>query len=278
MNSFNANHSILSTSNIESYIALGIEYSGSHYCGWQKQPHSPSIQAVVETAISQICAQEVKVFCAGRTDTGVHATNQVIHFKFKGKRTLHAWIKGVNRYLPNDVVVIWCKEVDSSFHARFSAITRSYRYVIYNAPIASALLQSHVTWHPYLLDSEAMEIAVQFLLGRKNFKSFQASRCQSKTSIREIHSVHFITSPPFIFFDITANAFLHHMVRNIVGSLLQVGEGKKTIEWFQKVLLLEDRTKAANTASPNGLYLTQVTYPKHFSLPNTAQFPLHHFH
>ena len=259
---------------LKSFIALGIEYNGQSYCGWQKQSHSPSVQAPLEKALSNICAQEIKVFCAGRTDTGVHATNQVVHFEFEGTRPKTAWMRGVNNHLPNDISVVWSKEVDEGFHARFSATSRTYRYIIQNTQSPNATLDGLVTWHRNPLDVTLMNEGAQYLLGQHDFKSFQASGCQANTSIRTVESIKVIRCGHFITMQITANAFLLHMVRNVIGCLIQIGEGRQSPEFVKNLIALKDRTKAPDTAKPNGLYLIGVGYPDAFSLPKNEIFPL----
>jgi len=255
-------------------IALGVEYNGENYCGWQRQKQSPSVQEHIEKTLSQIADQPVKVFCAGRTDTGVHATNQVIHFDMQGSRPAAAWLRGANNYLPKDVSITWVKEVDDHFHARFSAINRSYRYIIQNTSSPAAILAGKVTWYRPLLDAELMQQAAQFLLGQQNFSSFQASSCQANTSTRIIRYAKVSRMNDLIFIDIKANAFLHHMVRNIVGCLLRVGEGRESPDFVEKIIGYKDRTKAPDTASPHGLYLINVEYPAEFKLPLIQYGPL----
>ncbi len=259
---------------MKSFIALGIEYNGHNYCGWQKQSHSPSIQEPLEESLSKICAQEIKVFCAGRTDTGVHATNQVVHFEFEGSRPQTAWLRGVNNHLPKDISVVWAKDVDASFHARFSATTRTYRYIIQNTSSRNATLENLVTWHRPKLDEALMNEAAKYLLGKHDFKSFQASGCQANTSIRTVESIEVVRKGHFVYLQITANAFLHHMVRNIIGCLLQIGEGRQTPDLVKELLVVKDRTKAPDTAKPNGLYLIAVGFPEIYSLPKNDIFPL----
>lgn len=259
---------------LHSYIALGVEYNGQNYCGWQKQSHSPSIQEPIEAALSSICAQDIIVFCAGRTDSGVHATNQVIHFEFEGSRPHTAWLRGANNKLPNDISITWSKEVDKEFHARFSATNRTYRYIIQNTPYPNATLASLATWHRNNLDERLMNQAAQYLLGENDFKSFQASGCQAKTSTRTVEKIIVERKGSFVVLQITANAFLHHMVRNIIGCLLQVGEGKKPPEFVKNLILLKDRTKAPDTAKPNGLYLIDVGYPENYIIPKNEVQPL----
>lgn len=255
-------------------IALGIEYSGENYCGWQRQTHSPSVQENLEIALSRIAAQPIKVFCAGRTDTGVHATGQVVHFDMCGSRPETAWLRGANNHLPRDISILWALQVDDNFHARFSATSRSYRYIIQNSPTPAATLNSKVTWHRNPLDLEQMQNGAKYLCGENDFSSFRASSCQANTAVRIIRGIQISQHNQLIFIDIMANAFLHHMVRNIVGCLLRVGEGREKPEYVKNILALKDRTQAPETAKPNGLYLTQVGYPAQYLLPVNPATPL----
>jgi len=255
-------------------VALGIEYSGENYCGWQRQKHSPSVQENLEITLSQIADQPIKVFCAGRTDTGVHATNQVVHFDMSGSRPMTAWLRGANNHLPRDISITWAKNVENGFHARFSAVNRSYRYIIQNTESPTATLSGKVTWHRRSLNIEMMQQAVTHLIGKQDFSSFRASSCQANTSVRTVKKVEVFSLNRLIFVDIQANAFLHHMVRNIVGCLLRIGEEREPPYFVEQVLAKKDRTKAPDTASPNGLYLVNVGYPEEFDLPNINSGPL----
>ncbi|HSW69418.1 MAG TPA: tRNA pseudouridine(38-40) synthase TruA [Gammaproteobacteria bacterium] len=247
-------------------IALGIEYDGHGFLGWQSQKNLPTVQACLEEALSKIADEEIKVFCAGRTDAGVHAIGQVIHFDTKARRDLRAWTLGTNSYLPSSIAVTWVTEVDETFHARFSALSRRYHYVIYNTSIRPALLAKRVTWYQRCLNVEKMEEAGQFLLGELDFSSFRSLECESKTPRRNVHFIKVNRYGDFVVIDIQANAFLHHMVRNIAGVLMQVGAGRKEPHWVKEVLEAKDRRKAAETAPAAGLYLYQVNYPDNFSL------------
>jgi tRNA pseudouridine38-40 synthase len=248
-------------------IALGVEYLGTRYCGWQRQTHSPSVQQYVEEALSRVANHPVSVYCAGRTDTGVHATGQVIHFETSAERPEKAWRMGGNAHLPDDISIQWAKPVSDDFHARFSAISRRYRYVILNAPARPAILTGQVTWVREPLDEVSMHQAAQLLVGEQDFSSFQAASCQSPTPFRNVFNVKVERKNEFVVLDITANAFLHHMVRNIAGTLIEVGRGNKAIEWVGDLLQQRDRTLAAPTAAPDGLYFVQANYPGHFALP-----------
>jgi len=248
-------------------VALGIEYDGKSYCGWQRQNHSPSVQQQVEQALSQVAARPIRLFCAGRTDSGVHATAQVVHFDYGGNRPDSAWLRGANNLLPKDIVINWCQKVDQQFHARFSAVSRSYRYIIYNAPTANAILANKVCWHRRHLDQQQMQKGANYLLGQQDFSSFRASACQANTPVRHMHSLRVSRQDNWITIDLKANAFLHHMVRNIVGCLFRVGEGKESAEFVKQILALKDRTQAPDTAKPDGLYLVDVEYPPIYSFP-----------
>jgi tRNA pseudouridine38-40 synthase len=255
-------------------IALMVEYDGSQYHGWQAQTGLHTVQSVLEQAISHVANQNVSVVCAGRTDTGVHATNQIVHFDCDSERTIRAWIYGANSFLPKDVCVKWGGLMPEDFHARFSAVSRRYRYIIYNSPIRPALLRSNVTWQYRPLDHQAMNEATQCLLGEQDFTSFRALECQSKTPMRNIHSIVVERYGDLVVIDITANAFLHHMVRNIAGVLINVGSGKKPSSWVQEVLTAKDRKLGAETAPPYGLYLVGVVYPAHYGINQMVTGPI----
>lgn len=255
-------------------VALGVEYDGASYFGWQRQREVVSVQEELERVLSQIANQSVEVTCAGRTDAGVHATGQVVHFDTDNPRKLAAWTLGCNSNLPDSIAVRWAKPVEDSFHARFSATARRYRYIIANRPFRPGILRSGVTHHHAPLDENKMQLAAQALLGEQDFTSFRAVHCQSKTPFRCVHKVTVSRHGDFVIVDIAANAFLHHMVRNIVGSLLKVGEGVESVNWLGELLAQKDRTLAAPTAKPNGLYLVDVTYPEQFELPKVALGPL----
>lgn len=255
-------------------IALVLEYDGSRYHGWQAQPGLRTIQQAVEHALSQVADTPISVVCAGRTDTGVHATNQVIHFDCDKERTIRAWIHGANSFLPKDVCIQWGKEIPDDFHARYSAISRRYRYVIYNGSIRPALLRSNVTWQYKQLDYRLMHEAAQSLLGENDFTSFRSMECQSNTPMRNMHQIQVSRHGELIVIDLTANAFLHHMVRNIAGVLIAVGSGKHPVSWVDDVLKAKDRRLGAETAPSYGLYLVQVNYPQPFHLLQHSPGPL----
>jgi tRNA pseudouridine38-40 synthase len=254
-------------------IAACVEYSGTAYCGWQRQHHAPSVQEEVEKALSKIANEPIKIHCAGRTDTGVHGTGQVIHFETVVERNNRAWQMGGNTHLPYDITLRWVKPVAEDFHARFSALSRHYRYVILNRDTRSALLHQQVCWHKPVLDAEKMQIAAQALLGKHDFTSFRATSCQAPHPMRDVQKISIQREGKFIYIDIQANAFLHHMVRNIVGSLLVIGQGKQATDWLAYLLKQKDRTLAGSTASASGLYFIAVDYPEKFQLNIPAILP-----
>lgn len=256
-------------------IALGIAYNGKHYFGWQRQEKVASVQAELEKAIAFVANEECAVFCAGRTDSGVHASGQVIHFETGAERPEKAWCFGVNANLPDDIAVTWAKRVDDDFHARFSATARRYRYLIYNHKLRSAILPDGITHYPAPLDHRLMHEAGQALLGEHDFSAFRAAQCQSHTPWRNVHHLHVVRRAEYIVIDIQANAFVHHMVRNIVGSLLEIGCQNRPVSWMAELLAEKDRTLAAPTAKAAGLYLVNVRYPERFALPRTRLGPLY---
>lgn len=248
-------------------IALGVEYNGHGLYGWQAQQGLPTVQGTLQDALAKIANEPIFLFCAGRTDANVHATGQVVHFDTHAKRHIDAWIWGTNSHLPSSIVVRWAKHVDYSFHARFTAVARRYRYIIYNHPIRPGVMSHQVTWCYYPLEVEVMQEAGRYLIGEQNFNSFRSSQCSSKTPMREVTDVSVTRQGDFVILEIEANAFLHHMVRNIVGVLLKIGSGLKPSTWMQEVLQAKDRRAAAETAPPDGLYLTKVTYPEPYIFP-----------
>jgi tRNA pseudouridine38-40 synthase len=251
-----------------SRIALGIEYKGARYRGWQRQESGvPSVQAALEKALSQVAAEPVSLMCAGRTDAGVHASGQVVHFDTRVERPLKAWIMGGNANLPPDISVTWAKVMPAEFHARFKAFARRYRYVIYNDPIRPAHLAEEVTWNHRLLDVARMREAAAHLVGTHDFTSFRAVQCQAKSPVKTVHHLEVIEHGRFIVIDVRANAFLHHMVRNFAGVLMTIGAGEREPGWVVEVLAARDRRAGGVTAHPYGLYLVQVEYPPEFELP-----------
>jgi len=256
-------------------VALGIEYNGRGFNGWQaqKSPHTKTVQQTLEQALSEVADHPVTLVCAGRTDAGVHATGQVVHFDHRHERTEGAWIRGGNALLPPEVSVRWAKQVPADFHARFSATARRYRYVIYNHAVKPAILNGQVTHHYQPLDAERMHAAGQLLLGEQDFSAYRGSACQSTTPMRHVSEISVRRQWHFVTLDIQANAFLLHMVRNIAGVLMEIGEGRKPVAWAGEVLAGRDRRQGGVTALPNGLYLVRVFYPAAFNLPEVAASP-----
>lgn len=254
-------------------IALCLEYDGTRFRGWQRQDNVISVQEVVEKALSSVANHSINTICAGRTDAGVHATGQIIHFDTSVHRSERAWVYGGNTFLPSSIRILWAQKVSSDFDARRSAVFRRYCYVIYNNPIRPSLLRDQVSWYYKKLDDAKMSEAAQHWVGEHDFSSFRAAECQSKTPIRQVMQIKVYRRNEFILVDLTANAFLHHMVRNMVGVLIQIGSGMKTPDWAKEVLLARDRRQASITASPNGLYLVSVNYPPQFSLPRMETKP-----
>ena len=248
-------------------IAVGIEYAGGRYAGWQRQQHAPSVQAEVETALGRVAAHPVAVICAGRTDAGVHALGQVIHFQTTATRELRSWVLGANANLPNDIVVRWAAAVSDEFHARYSALSRSYRYIVLNRATRPAVDAGRVGWVLRPLDVERMRRGAACLLGQHDFSAFRASQCQAKSPVRTLLALAIDRDGDRIHFTVTANAFLHHMVRNLVGTLLPVGLGERAPEWVAEVLERRERAQAGVTAAAGGLYLESVRYPEAFGLP-----------
>jgi tRNA pseudouridine38-40 synthase len=248
-------------------FAVGLEYDGRAYSGWQFQPGLNTVQDVVQRALSRVADAQVDCVCAGRTDAGVHAGAQVVHFDSDAARSERAWRLGTNSYLPNDVSAVWVREVAPHFHARFSALARSYRYRIFNRDSRSALHFGRATWERRPLDAERMHTAAQVLIGEHDFSAFRAIECQSKSPLRNVESLVVHRSDEWVTLEITANAFLHHMVRNVAGLLLSVGHGESPPARVAAVLASRDRRTNAATAPPDGLYLAAVRYPAEFKLP-----------
>jgi tRNA pseudouridine38-40 synthase len=248
-------------------IAFGIEYDGSAYCGWQTQIGVSTVQACLEHALSCVANEPVKVFCAGRTDTGVHATGQVIHIETDVIRDDKSWIFGVNSNLPKDISVKWIKHVDDDFHGRFSAVRRTYHYYILNQPSRSALLNNKVVWERRPLVLQAMREAAGFLIGEHDFSAYRSLACQAHSPVRTVYRLELEQEQSLITVKIEANAFLHHMVRNIAGVLMTIGMDKYKPLWAREVLKSRDRTAGGVTAPPQGLYLMSVQYPERFELP-----------
>ena len=253
-------------------IAMAVEYYGADFYGWQRQDNVPTVQQAVEKAASYIADEPIKVICSGRTDAGVHATYQIVNFKTTAKRDEKAWTLGLTTKTPDSVAVKWAVTVPDDFHARFSATARRYRYVIYNHRVPPAILAKGLT-HCYMpLDAQKMHDAAQILVGEHDFTSFRAALCQAKTASRNVHHIHVSRVAEYVIIDIKANAFLHHMVRNIAGSLMLVGSGEQSEYWFAELLAAKDRTKGGMTAKPNGLYFIDVDYPG-YDLPKSPLGP-----
>jgi tRNA pseudouridine38-40 synthase len=251
-------------------IALGLQYDGTPWQGWQTQLHGRTVQDVLETALAKFCQAPVDTTCAGRTDSGVHALSQVVHFDTLINRENFSWVRGVNAFLPASVAVQWAAEVEAGeegFHARFSALARTYHYVIYNHPIRSPLWQGRAGWVFRSLDAGLMEEAAQALVGKHDFSAFRAAECQAPSPVRTLHRIAVRRQGDRIVVTLTANAFLHHMVRNIVGSLIQVGIGNHPVQWMTELLESRKRELAAPTFSPDGLYLAKVDYDARWNLP-----------
>lgn len=255
-------------------IALGIEYNGSLFSGYQMQSKGTrTVQQELENALSKVASEPVKLTCAGRTDTGVHATGQVVHFDTAKQRELKAWMLGGNTNLPRDISIHWVRQVSEQFNARFSAVSRSYRYILFNRKVRPAIFQHNVAWSIERLDEGAMNKAAQHLLGEHDFSAFRASQCQAKHAIREMQNISVKRTGDYIILDIQANAFLHHMVRNIMGSLMAIGRGEQKNKWMLELLHGQDRKKAGMTASAAGLYLVNVEYPVEHGLPDSGWLP-----
>lgn len=256
-------------------IALGIEYDGAPYCGWQSQSQSQNnmrgVQNVLEASIHEVSGQDERIHAAGRTDTGVHALSQVVHFDTEVNRPISAWIRGVNAFLPASIRVQWAKAVSDEFHARFSAQQRRYQYLLVNTPVAPAINASKAGWYHSPLDMSTMQAAIVYLQGEHDFSAFRASECQAKSPIKNLQIASIMQHGDYFIFEFAANAFLHHMVRNMVGALIYVGKGKNPPDFMQELLTKKDRKLSPPTFSPNGLYLAGVQYDAKFDLPNTQR-------
>lgn len=248
-------------------IALGVEYDGSQYFGWQSQTGGNTVQDALQVALSGIANELILVVAAGRTDTGVHAQEQVVHFNTNVVRPLTAWIRGVNALLPNSIAVLWAHTVPEEFHARFSAQARSYRYLLINRSVRNAMQHGKAGWFHTPLNVEKMCEAAQYLLGEHDFSALRAAECQAKSPIKNLAQLDIQKQGDTIIFDLSANAFLHHMVRNIVGCLVYIGKGKYPPQWMREVLEGQERSLAAPTFAPDGLYLRRITYDAKWELP-----------
>lgn len=252
-------------------VVLGLEYRGVGFCGWQSQPQGCGVQDALEAAVSAIAGAKTAVTAAGRTDTGVHAAFQVAHFDTTARRPLTAWVRGVNSHLPAGVAVLWAREVGEDFHARFAAIQRGYRYVLLNHPVRPGLNSGLIGWHHRPLDAAAMNLAAAQLLGQHDFSAFRAAECQARSPVKELRLAHVERSGDYLLCDFRADGFLHHMVRNLMGCLVQIGAGSQPPGWIREILDSRDRTRAAPTFDAAGLYLTHIRYPAHFGLPESSE-------
>jgi len=255
-------------------IVLGIEYNGSLFNGYQLQSTGTrTVQGELEKALSKVANEAIRLTCAGRTDTGVHATGQVVHFDTEVQRELKAWMLGGNTNLPRDVSIHWVRQVEDTFSARFSATSRSYRYILFNRKVRSAVFQHNVAWSFESLNENTMHDAAQLLLGEHDFSAFRSSQCQAKHAVRDMQKISVKRDGDYVILDIKANAFLHHMVRNIMGTLMVIGRGEQPVEWMREVLQGKDRRRAGMTASAAGLYLVNVQYPEEHGLPDSGWLP-----
>lgn len=251
-------------------VALGLEYDGSAFCGWQTQPETCAVQDKLEAALAQLAGERVPTVCAGRTDAGVHALGQVVHFDTRAARPLSAWLRGTNALLPAHVAVTWAHVVGGEFHARYSARERRYRYVLLNRAVRPAADRGRVGWFHLPLNLARMQAAAARLIGEHDFSAFRSSECQARSPVRELRRLDIERRGDYVVFDFAANAYLHHMVRNIVGALVYVGKGRHAPEWVAEVLAGRDRTRAAPTFDAAGLYLTRVVYDDAWGLPAAA--------
>jgi tRNA pseudouridine38-40 synthase len=256
-------------------IAFGVEYDGSQWRGWQTQPDGHTVQDRLEAALRGFAQREIDTTCAGRTDAGVHAIEQIVHFDTDLERSMFSWVRGVNAHMPRSIAVRWAAEIppdgDELFHARHSARSRTYHYVIHNHPVRSPLLQGRAGWVFRPLDMEPMRIAAGYLLGEHDFSAFRASECQAKSPIKTLYEIGIERRGDLLVFSLRANAFLHHMVRNIVGSLILAGTGVRPPEWIVEILEGKDRRLAAPTFMPDGLYLVRIDYDEKWRLPQQKQ-------
>ncbi|MEB0138025.1 MULTISPECIES: tRNA pseudouridine(38-40) synthase TruA [unclassified Undibacterium] len=264
-------------------LVLGVQYDGADWHGWQTQPDGHTVQDALERALQQFCGAPVSTVCAGRTDAGVHGLEQVVHFDSDLRRAPYSWVNGVNAFLPASIAVQWAKELpldplsQDNFHARFSARARTYHYVLYNARIRKPMWVGRAGWVFRPLEVEPMREAARHLIGEHDFSAFRAAACQAKTPVKHLYDLQIRQQGELIVFSLRASAFLHHMVRNIVGSLLAVGQGKHSPEWLAEVLQSRDRSLAAPTFMPDGLYLAKIDYEKKWELPQAESDSLPDF-
>lgn len=255
-------------------IALGLEYDGAAFCGWQTQPGGCGVQDHLQQALSSLAAEPIVATAAGRTDTGVHATAQVVHFDTRAERDDSGWIRGTNSNLHPSARVVWSARVPGDFHARFSARARTYRYLLLNDPVDAGVLKGKVGWYHRPLDAQAIRDAMAALVGEHDFTSFRDAQCQAKSPVRELRDARVEVRGNLLAFTFTANAFLHHMIRNLVGSLVYVGAGKHPPSWMRELLEARDRRLAAPTFAPDGLYLAGIEYGSGYALPAFRPNPL----
>ena len=251
--------------------ALALEYDGRDFCGLQSQPSGCGVQDALERALGAIAGTPVRIAAAGRTDAGVHATSQIVHFDAPVERPASAWVRGVNAHLPPAAAVLWCADVPPDFHARFAAVTRHYTYLLLNRAERPGLASGRVGWHHAPLDAAAMQEAARRLIGTHDFSSFRAAECQAKSPVKTLHTLRVLRSGALIRFDFSADAFLHHMVRNVVGALVEVGAGKRSSAWLGELLAAADRTRGAPTFAAAGLYFVGADYDARFALPATRR-------
>ena len=248
-------------------IALGVEYDGSAFCGWQTQPSRCGVQDRLEAALATIAGDAVETVCAGRTDAGVHALDQVVHFDAPAERPESAWVRGVNASLPSGLAVLWARTISGEFHARYSAIRRCYRYVLLNRPVRPAAEHGRVGWFHLPLDVAQMRAGAVMLVGEHDFSAFRSSECQARSPVRTLERIDIERRGDYVVFEFWANAFLHHMVRNLMGTLVSIGKGKQPPHWAREVLASRDRSRAAPTFEPAGLYLARIEYGDAWDLP-----------
>ena len=248
-------------------IALGVSYSGQAYQGWQSQASGLTVQDRLEGSLQQFTQRRVSTLCAGRTDSGVHALMQVVHFDTDVVRDAHAWVRGTNTHLPHDIAVEWAMQVPDTFHCRASAVSRRYVYVLRQSEVRPTVDAGRVGWTFHPLEGEAMRDSARYLTGEHDFSSFRASQCQAPSPVKHVYSISIAQRGAYWRFEFEANAFLHHMIRNIMGCFLQIGQGKRPPSWMQEVLLARDRDAAAPTFSPSGLYFLGPRYPAAFNIP-----------
>jgi len=259
-------------------IALAVEYDGQGFCGWQRQPHCLSVQEEVEQALSKIAQHAVTVYCSGRTDTGVHAAAQVVHFESDAERPLRAWTFGANSHLDKRVAIHWASEMPMDFHARFSAIDRSYRYTILNRATRPGYQAGTMGWERVLLDADRMNTAAQALVGEHDFSSFRSAECQANHAVRNLKRISVRREMDKVIVEVTANGFLHNMVRILTGCLLAIGRGERPENWMATLLAVQDRTQAGMTIAPRGLCFLQPSYPQEFGVPDFEKNKVNPWH